>query len=184
MPFGMCNSQATYQRAIDEALKEAANTEAFVDDTLVHSRDFASHVTRLEQALGCLEKAGIQLRVDKSRFAYPEVQFLGHAISGAGRKPLPSTLLRITKCPSPTNKREVRRFMGLINWYREYVPGVAGLAEPLHRLTRKGVPWEWSSKCQDSCILLRTSSPGSFGPSRFLNGTKCSISRRMPLAPR
>ena len=155
MSFGLCNSQAAYQRGINEALKEAANTEALVDDTLVHSRDFASHVTHLEQALGCLEKAGIQLRVDKYRFAYPEVQFLGHVISGAGRKPLPSTLLRIAQCPSPTNKREVRRFMGLINWYREYVPGVAGLAEPLHRLTRKGVPWEWSSKCEDSFMLLK-----------------------------
>ena len=47
MSFGLCNSQAAYQRGINEALKEAANTEALVDDTLVHSRDFASHVTHL-----------------------------------------------------------------------------------------------------------------------------------------
>ena len=51
MPFGLCNSQATYQRAVDEALKGATNTEAFVDDTLVHSKDFTSHLEQLDQAL-------------------------------------------------------------------------------------------------------------------------------------
>ena len=51
MPFGLCNSQAKYQRDVDEALKGATNTEAFVDDTLVHSKDFTSHLEQLDQAL-------------------------------------------------------------------------------------------------------------------------------------
>ena len=141
MPFGLCNSPATYQRAIDNGLRETTNAEAFVDDTIVHSNDFKSHVLHLDQTLDCLlEAAGIQLRAEKCKFVYQP--FLSHLISANGHHPLPLTLLRIEQFPNPSNKRDIRLFMSLINWYREYVPSVADLAEPLHRLTRKGVPWE------------------------------------------
>ena len=131
MPFVLCNSQATYQRALDNVLKEATNAEAFVDDIIIHSGGFAAHLNHLDQVPSCLAKAGIQLRLDKCKFAYREVQFLGHLVSGEGRQPLPATLLRIEQYPRPTSKKDIRRFMGLINWYREYVPSVATLAEPL-----------------------------------------------------
>lgn len=155
MPFGLCNSQATYQRAIDNILKEATNAEAFVDDIVVHSRDFELHLNHLDHTLRRLAKAGIQLRLDKCKFAYREVQFLGHRISGEGRQPLPDTLLRIEQYPRPGNKKDIRRFMGLINWYREYVPSVATLAEPLHHLTRKEVTWIWSTECETSFVSLK-----------------------------
>ena len=62
-----------------------------MDDTLVHSRDFTSHLAHLDQALGCLGNAGILLRADKCKFAYQEVQFLGHLISGVVRNRAVST---------------------------------------------------------------------------------------------
>ena len=127
MPFGLCNSQATYQRALDRTLKDVTNAEGFVDDTIIHSKDYTTHLSHLDRTLSALSKAGIQLRADKCKFAYREVQFLGHLISKAGRRALPSTLLRIEAWPRPTRKKEIRQFMGLVNWYREYVPWGIGI---------------------------------------------------------
>ena len=108
MPFGLCNSQATYQRALDRTLKDVTNAEGFVDDTIIHSKDYTTHLSHLDRTLSALSKAGIQLRADKCKFAYREVQFLGHLISKAGRRALPSTLLRIEAWPRPTRKKEIR----------------------------------------------------------------------------
>ena len=115
MPFGLSNSQATYQRAVDQALRGCSNAQAFVDDTCVHSRGFEERIHHLEETLNRFNRAGIQLRVEKCAFGYAEVEFLGHRVSSEGRRPLP-TILKISQFPRPRNKKEVRQFMGLINW--------------------------------------------------------------------
>ena len=97
------------------------------------------HLRHLDNVLQGLDRAGIQLRVGKCKFAYREVEFLGHLVSERGRRLLPATLSRIESWPQPNNKKYIRRFMGLINWYREYVPGIAVLAQPLHERHSLGV---------------------------------------------
>ena len=109
MPFGLCNSQATYQRAVDNAFRGISNAEAFVDDTIVHSSDFEAHLRHLDNVLQGLDRPGIQLRVEKCKFAYREVEFLGHLVSERGRRPLPATLSRIESWPQPNNKKDIRR---------------------------------------------------------------------------
>ena len=155
MPFGLCSSQATYQRAVDQALRGQTNVQAFVDDTCVHSSDFAAHLVHLDNTLRCFECAGIQLRTSKCKFGYQEVEFLGHVMTPEGRKPLPAVLRKISAFPRPSSRKEVRQFMGLVNWYREYLPGVANTAEPLHFLTRKGVSWCWTEECKSSYQSLK-----------------------------
>ena len=132
MPFGLSNLQATYQRTVDQALRGCPNVQAFVDDTCVHSRGFEDHLNHLEQALGRFNRAGIQLRVEKSAFGYDEVEFWGHRVSSEGRRPLLTTVLKISQFPRPGNKKEVRQFMELINWYRDYLPSVSATAEALY----------------------------------------------------
>ena len=130
MPFGLSNSQATYQRAVDQALRGCPNVQAFVDDTCVHSPSFDTHLEHLDEALARLHRAGIKLRVEKCAFCYDEVELLGHLVSKEGKRPLPATLLKVAQFPHPKCKKEVRQLMGLINWYRDYIPGVSDTAEP------------------------------------------------------
>ena len=101
MPFGLCNSQTTFQRILDRALNDAKGTESYVDDCMTHSECFEDHIRDVRQALGCFRKANIQLRGDKCRFGYPSGQFLGHEISGNGRKPLREMVNRILNFPMP-----------------------------------------------------------------------------------
>ena len=62
MPFGLTNAPATYQRAIDAALREAPSSVAYVDDTLVFSQSFEDHVRHLRQTLELYRQAKMQLR--------------------------------------------------------------------------------------------------------------------------
>ena len=77
MPFGLCNSQSTFQRILDTALATATNTESYVDDYLTHSRDFEELLSDLRKVLDCLREARIHLMKDKCRFGYQEGEFLG-----------------------------------------------------------------------------------------------------------
>ena len=99
-------------------LRGCPNVQAFVDDTCAHSKDFDAHLDHLDQTLGRFNRAGIQLRIDKCSFGYEEVDFLGHRVSSKGRRPLPTTLSKISKFPRPRSRKEVRQFMWLVNWYR------------------------------------------------------------------
>ena len=87
MPFGLCNSQATYQRLMDHTLTGLEFVESFVDDCLIFSKTFREHMEHVKEVLLRLRYAGIQLRSEKCRFGYTEIDFLGHHITSEGRMP-------------------------------------------------------------------------------------------------
>ena len=70
MPFGLCNAPATYQRAIDNVLKNATHSEPYIDDTLTYSSSFGDHSLHLREVFKCYSLAGFQLRRDKCRFGF------------------------------------------------------------------------------------------------------------------
>ena len=72
MPFGLCNSRATYQRLMDSTLEGIEAADPYVDDTCVHSPDFESHMLDLCSTLEAYRQSGIQLRRDKCRIGYKE----------------------------------------------------------------------------------------------------------------
>ena len=150
MPFGLCNSQSTFQRILDVALNGAKNTESYVDDCITHSLDFQSHLIDLRRALESFKVANIQLRRDKCRFGYGSGVFLGHEISEDGRRPVGEMVERIVSFPTPTRIKELQRFMGMINYYRQHIPDLSTIAEPLHMLMRKSSSWNWDVKCQEA----------------------------------
>ena len=95
MPFGLTNSPSTYQRAIDTTLRSATNSLPYVDDTLVHSSPMTAHLQDLRSTLECYRRASMQLRRDKCRFGYSEIEFVGHVITEEGHRPLPRLIVKI-----------------------------------------------------------------------------------------
>ena len=92
MAFGLCNSQSTYQRLMDDTLRGVNNTDSYVDDICVHSSSFEEHLKDLRSEFTALQKANIQLRQDKCSFAVRSGHFVGHIISGEGRRPAPGNV--------------------------------------------------------------------------------------------
>lgn len=157
MAFGLCNSQATYQRAIDEVLGDLPHVDTYIDDACVYTETVEEHMKWLKKTLEAYRKNNMQLRLDKCKFGYAEGEFVGHVVSGKGFKPLQCHVSAIAEYPRPSCKKELQRFLGLVNFYRHFIPDMAQTAEPLYRLTRQGQGWHWTPECEQSFETLRQS---------------------------
>ena len=155
MAFGLCNSQSTYQRVIDSVLKGVERAAAYIDDVCCFSVSFEQHLADLEQTLKRLQSANMQLRSEKCRFGYASGAFLGHDVSAKGCSPLPENIKAIQNCARPTSKKELQRFLGMLNYYRSLIPRMAEVASPLYALTGANVAWAWSEECEKSFSTLR-----------------------------
>ena len=125
MPFGLVNSQATFQRMMDNKLKGLNRVESYIDDCVILSHSFEDHLRDLQEVLERLRRANIHLKFRKCQLCYPEVEFLGHLISENGRMPLPTAVQKLAKFPVPESVKELQRFLGSLNFYRSYIPNLA-----------------------------------------------------------
>jgi hypothetical protein len=140
MPFGMMNSAATLVRGIRKMLSGMNCVVSFIDDILVHSKTWSEHVSTLRELFERLEAAQFTARPSKCIIATDNVDFIGHHIGQGIVSPHDDNISKIRDAPRPKTKKEVRSFLGLTGFYREYIPDYAAIAVPLTDLTKKGGP--------------------------------------------
>ena len=97
----------------------------------------------------------LKLKMEKCSFLKKHIQYLGHIVSGEGIKPVPEKLSSIQWMPCPHTPKEVKQFLGLVGYYRKFIPRYADIARPLNALTRKDTEFEWTDICQKSFDLLK-----------------------------
>jgi hypothetical protein len=139
MPFGLSNAAQTFQRLMDKLFRHLSFVFTYLDDHLIASATLEEHLQHLEQFFGVLHNNGLTINPEKCVFAASSVKFLGHMVSAAGIQPLPQHLAAIQDFPPPTDVKQLQRFLGMINFYRRFLPGVAGTLQPLTDLL-KGSP--------------------------------------------
>jgi hypothetical protein len=149
MPFGLVNAPATFQRTMAQVLQPVLGHAVLVylDDIVVFSPDVDTHVDYLLETIRLLEKSKLFINQDKCYLLRKNIEFLGYVVSEAGLAPSTSKTLAVRAYPRPTSVTEVRRFLGLTNFYRRFISSYSKLAEPLVRLTRKDVPFLWNNEC-------------------------------------
>jgi hypothetical protein len=126
MPFGVKNVLATFQKLIDEFLQglEESYVQAFMDDIIVFSKSHTEHRDHLKKILARLKWLKISRK--KLSFFKTEVLFMGHIISARGVRPNKDLVAAIRDIRIPTNVKEVRSFLGVINYYRRFLGNLAG----------------------------------------------------------
>ena len=103
-----------------------------------------------------LRQVDLKLKMEKCSFLKKHIQYLSHLVSREGIKPIPEKLSAIQQMPHPYTPKKVKQFLGLVGYYRKFIPCYADIARPLHALTRKDTVFEWSDICQQSFDLLKT----------------------------
>ncbi|KAA3680865.1 uncharacterized protein DEA37_0003115 [Paragonimus westermani] len=136
MPFGLCNAAQTFQRLISEVARELDFIYAYIDDILVASSFPEEHITHLRTLFQRLASYGITVNGAKSELGQAPLNVLGHSISADGIKPLDSKAEAIRSCQFPDTIPKLRRFSGLVNYYRRFIPNCAKLMQPLTDLLR------------------------------------------------
>lgn len=132
MTFGLRNAGQTFQRYIHQALGDLDFVFSYIDDILIASSSIEEHKSHLRIVFDRLSKASLRLNLDKCVFGHTEVEFLGYSINKEGIKPIPERVRAILDFPKPRNILELRRFLGLVNFYRRCLPRAASCQEPLN----------------------------------------------------
>ncbi|GMI89793.1 hypothetical protein HRI_002648600 [Hibiscus trionum] len=144
MPFGLTNAPATFQSLMNRIFREYLRKSVlvFIDDILVYSRDWKTHVRHLQEVLGVLREHKLYAKKNKCYFGAQEVDYLMYVISGGVIAMDNSKVECILNWPTPVTMKDLRGFLGLSGYYRRFVKDYGTIARPLTNLLKKG-GWKW-----------------------------------------
>jgi len=144
MFFGMTNSPATFQAMMNEILRDLINegkVAAFVDDMLVGTETEKRHNKIVEEVLKRLEENDLYIKPEKCVWKVRRVRFLEVVIGPNSIEMEKVKVNRVLSWPMPKNVKDVRKFLGLANYYRRFIKDFTKVARPMNMLTRKDVKW-------------------------------------------
>ena len=121
-PFGLAQALAYFQRLINEVLAPFDFAFGYLDDILIYSPDVETHLKHLKLIFQRVHDVDLKLKMEKCSFLKKHIQYLGHIISGNGIKLVPEKLSSIQQMPHPYTLKEVKQFLGLVGYYREFIP--------------------------------------------------------------
>jgi hypothetical protein len=157
MPFGLTNAPATFERLMDRVLGKLRWKKClcYLDDVIVFGPDFDTTLLNLRLVFTQFRQANLKLKPSKCSLFKTEVAYLGHIVSSEGIQCNPEKTKSIETWPRPETRSEVRSFLGLVGYYRQFVPNFSEIAFPIVRLTRKGVSFVWSEQCEQAFQKLK-----------------------------
>jgi len=127
----------------------------YMDDLLCYSHSLEQHLQDVREVLAILRQEKLYVKASKCEFGRTELGFLGHRVSAAGVAVDPRKVAAVRDWPVPSANADLRRFVGLCNYYRRFVDGYADIAAPLTRLCGPHAPWSWGPEEQRSFDRLK-----------------------------
>ena len=127
----------------------------YLDDIIIFSRNGIEHLQHIEEIFNRLECFGLKMKKEKCDFFKKHIQYLGHLIAEDGFTPLPEKLESIRKMLRPKTSKEVKQFLGLIGYYRKFVPRFSDIVRSLMDRTRHDAEFVWSEKCDKAFKHLK-----------------------------
>ncbi|KAK3773613.1 hypothetical protein RRG08_022322 [Elysia crispata] len=138
-------------RSHSSAIRDVPFAFVYLDDILVASHSPREHSQHLRQIVTLLSSNGLVINRAKCIFGVDELDFLGHHVSSRGIAPLAERVSALRNSGAPKDRTSLQRFLGMINYYHRFLPGIAGILAPLHaQASGKGQNIEWSAECQDA----------------------------------
>ena len=116
---------------MDSVTAQLSGVFVYLDNMLVAPASKVQHERDLLQLLDALRRFGLVLNVGKCIFGVRELEFLGHRVSGWGISPLPGKVEAVQRFERPHTVKTLQRFLGLINFYRRFLPNIAATMRPL-----------------------------------------------------
>jgi hypothetical protein len=159
MTFGLKNAGATYQRAMNLIFHELlGNTvEIYIDDIVVKSAEFSSHIADLRKAFDKMRRYGLKMNPRKCAFGVSAGKFLEFIIHEHGIEIDPDRIKSIRNVGPPTCKVEVQKFFGKVNYLRRFISNLAGKIDaftPILRL-KNDAKFAWGTEQQEAFDLIK-----------------------------
>ncbi|XP_027158039.1 uncharacterized protein LOC113759663, partial [Coffea eugenioides] len=152
MPFGLKNAGATYQRTMTTLFHDMIHREmeVYVDDIIIKSKRAEDHLVDLKKLFERLRKYNLKLNPAKCAFGAPAGKLLGFIVSKKGIEIDSAKIKAIRDMPVPKTQKDVKSFLGKINFIGRFIGQLTATCEPLFKLLRKNVPLYWNEECQQA----------------------------------
>ncbi len=156
LPMGLCNSPDIFQEKMNILMGDLEYVRAYIDDLLILTKgSLIDHLNKLEEVLARLQKAGLKVNAKKSFFAQEELEYLGYWITRKGIQPCQSKVTAIQQIAAPKTRKELRKFIGMVNYYRDMWIRRSDVLAPLAALTSKTTPWKWTEKHNEAFETMK-----------------------------
>ena len=148
LPFGLSNAPATFQTEMNRLLGHLSYVIVYLDDILIFSRSAEEHEQHVREVLSILRREKLIAKAVKCAFFQISLPFLGHIISAEGSTVDPKKISAVQTWPAPTSTHRMQQFLGLSNYFREYVQGYSKLVGPLTDIASVQKPFKWDAEQQ------------------------------------
>ncbi|KAL1264151.1 hypothetical protein QQF64_004506 [Cirrhinus molitorella] len=156
LPFGLHGAPSTFQRMIDHILRGTeAFAAAYLDDIIIFSEPWEQHLQHVKEILSKIRAAGLTIRPDKCSFAKPETVYLGHVLGRGVIRPQQGKLEATRDAKQPTTKKQIHSFLGLVGWYRHFIPQFSSRAVALTNKKDKPNKVIWTDDCEIAFVDLK-----------------------------
>ena len=149
MFFGLTNLPATFQAMMNELLRDLINTgkvATFIDDVIVGMEIEEEHNDIVAEVIRRLEENDLYVKPEKCKWKVREVGFLGIVIGPDGIKIEEEKVKEVVEWLIPKCVKEVQKFLGLANYYCQFIKGFASIARLLHDMIKKDKKWNWTER--------------------------------------
>lgn len=157
LPFGLTNAPSTFMHLMQDVLAPFLDKFAisFLDDILIYSHTLAEHNDHVNQVLSKLREHKLQAKLEKCQFARTSIEFLGFIISADGLAMVDNKVQAIVNWPTPRTVKEVRSFLGLAGFYREFIEMFSDTVASLNDLLQKESVFHWADEHQKAFDALK-----------------------------
>lgn len=147
-PYGLSTSSAALVRCLDAISNEELDEFIllYVDDMVCQSSTYEQHLQQLGKIFEMFEKSGMTINITKSIFCRQSIPFLGYTLTTRGIKANDEKVKCIQDFPSPKSSKQVKAFIGLVNFYNKFIEKYSDLVHPLLHLTSKKTKFHWSER--------------------------------------
>ena len=152
MPFGLKNARETYQRAMVSLFHDMIHHEikVYVDDMISKSQTEEEHLDHVQKLFDRLKIYKLRLNPNKCTFGVSSGKLIGFVISEKVIEVDPAKIKAIQEMPAPRTEKEVRDFLGRLNYIARFISHLTATLEPIFKLLKKDQVVKWNDECQTS----------------------------------
>ena len=151
LPMGIATSPDIFQKAMNDVFGDLDYVIVYLDDILILSNEddtFDDHLAKLNEVFKRSHHMGMKINLLKTEFLKDELDYLGYTLSQSGIKPQAKKVEAIGRILPPKNRKQLKHFLGMINYYRDMWPKRSHVLAPLSALASPKAKWEWAQKEQ------------------------------------